>query len=219
MSLKEQIFGKLQALILSPASKPQKALVLLHGFGSDEQSLLDVGWNVGNGRLIISLRASLIMGAHSFAWFHFEFTSQGPKHQWPESNFSFWIFQEALQDTSTQTGTLPENISVLGFSQCDIILIGLYMISNLHLENYFTASARNLSEFKDTDGSLPPDLIQRKVHVTHGTWDSRTPISMARTNEKIFQALNFDLTCREYSEYHEIPSDFMGDLKKWLETQ
>ena len=39
----EQVFGKLSAKVLSPETKPTRALVLLHGMGSNEENLLELG--------------------------------------------------------------------------------------------------------------------------------------------------------------------------------
>ena len=76
----EQIFGKLTALTLSPATKPEKALVLLHGMGSNETDLLEIAPHLSDDRMIVSLRGPIEMGANAFAWFHVQFTERGPVH-------------------------------------------------------------------------------------------------------------------------------------------
>ena len=68
----QQIFGTIHGLAASPIEKPKKALVLLHGVGSNEEDLLGMGSTLAKDRLVVSLRAPLILGQKSFASFQFQ---------------------------------------------------------------------------------------------------------------------------------------------------
>lgn len=213
----ELIFGKLHALVLSPAVKAAKVLVLLHGVGSNEKNLLDVGQKLADDRMIISLRAPLTMGPQSFAWFQVQFTQDGPIHNWPQAKSSFVEIEDALGDISKKTGIMAKDISIFGFSQGAIMTIGLALNSELRFEKYIAASGRTLLEFADlAKKMLPAELSQRRIQVVHGINDSKLPVSMARATEKTLKSLKLDLTYKEYAAEHEIPTALIEDIKKWL---
>lgn len=213
----EVIFGKLHALVLTPTIKAAKVLVLLHGVGSNEKNLIEVGKQMANDRIVISLRAPLTLGPESFAWFQVQFTPGGPIHNWPQAKSSLVEIEKALHDISKKTGTAAKDISVFGFSQGAIMTIGLALSSEIRLEKYTAASGRTLPEFAEAGRKMSPsELGHRKINVVHGIYDSKLPISMARATDKILRSLKLDLTYKEYSAEHEIPNTLIEDLKKWL---
>lgn len=91
----EQIYGKLSTLSTSPTVKPTSALVLLHGVGSNERALLEIGPLLSNDRMIVSIRAPIKMAREAFAWFHVQFTQQGPVHNWNEAKDSLVLIEDA----------------------------------------------------------------------------------------------------------------------------
>jgi len=215
----EQTYGKITALTLAQTEKPTRALVLLHGVGSNEQDLFEIAPLMSDDRLIVSLRAPIAFGAHAFAWFHVQFTERGPVHNWSEAKESLTLLEEALRDLSKKTGIPPENISVFGFSQGAIMTIGLALTSKLNLENYIATSGRTLPEFAKAAQETPlSDYKLRRIYVTHGEQDSKLPIQLGRDTEKILKGTDLKLTYKEYNSEHTIAPDVIADIKKWLRS-
>lgn len=215
--MQRQRFGTLSAMTLAPAGKPNGALVLLHGVGSNEQNMLELGPVLAEDRMIISLRAPLILGANAFAWFHVQFSQNGPVHNWPEAQNSLKVIEDSLQDISKQTGIPLEKISVFGFSQGAIMTVGLALQSKLTLEKYIAASGRTLPEFaKSSEKSPLANYSQRKIFVAHGEFDSKLPVSLAKNTEKVLRAAKLDVKYKEYKVDHTVPQELISDAKKWL---
>lgn len=217
--MKEQHFGKLKALIESPVEKPTEALVLLHGVGSNEKNMIELGSMLSENRLIISLRAPLVMGPSAFAWFHVNFTAEGPIHNWNEASHSVLLLEEALSELSKQTDIPLSKIAVFGFSQGAIMTIGLALQSKLTLDRYVAASGRTLPEFKEFAAKSPlENYNERKIFVVHGEFDSKLPLSHAKNTEKVLREANLNLKYKEYKADHTVPQEVIHDVKAWLRT-
>lgn len=213
----EQTYGKLKTLTFSPSEKPSKALVLLHGVGSNEKNLFELGPLMTDDRMIVSMRAPIIMGPQSFAWFHVQFTERGPVHNWQEASENLSLIEEALTDLSKKSGIPLDKISVFGFSQGAIMTIGLALTSKLNLENYIASSGRTLPEFAASAKDHPlSDLKLRRVYVTHGVQDSKLPIQLGRNTESILSSTSLIFTYKEYNSEHTIAPESITDIKKWL---
>lgn len=216
----EQIYGKLSALTFLPSAKSAKALVLLHGVGSNADDLFELAPLLSEDRMLVSLRAPIVMAPKAFAWFHVQFTEQGPVHNWPEAKEALTLIEEALVDLSKKSGIALNNISVFGFSQGAIMTLGLALTSKLNLESYIASSGRTLPEFAQVAKNNPlSDYEQRKVYVTHGIQDSRLPIHFARDTDKILKSTKLKLTYKEYNSEHTISQEVIADTKKWLGSQ
>lgn len=214
--MQEQSFGKLSAITRAPPGKPSGALVLLHGVGSNELNMLELRPMLTENRLVVSLRAPINMGINSFAWFHVQFTAGGPVHNWNEAQSSLILIEEALKDLSEKTGIPMGKISVFGFSQ-GVMTIGLGLCSKLSLEKYVAASGRTLPEFAQASTQSPlADYNQRKVFIAHGINDEKLPVSLARATHKIMTAANLNLTYKEYSADHSIPTELITNARDWL---
>jgi phospholipase/carboxylesterase len=213
----EQVFGQLHALMDSPVETPTKALVLLHGVGSNEENLLELGRMITDDRLVVSLRAPLILGQKSFAWFNVDFTPNGPVHNWGEAEKSFKKIEEALEDISRKTGIPSKSISIFGFSQGSIMVIGLALRSKLALERYIASSGRTLPEFSEAALNSPlPETKNRRFFLSHGISDSKLPIHHAKNSEKVLRSAEVDLTYKEYPGDHGIAEALVIDLKRWM---
>jgi phospholipase/carboxylesterase len=216
----EQIYGSISSLTLSSNEKPTKVLVLLHGVGSNEKNLLEIAPLLSDDRMVVSMRAPIAMVPSAFAWFHVQFTEQGPIHNWNEAKHSLKLIEDALLDLSEKTGIPLNKISIFGFSQGAIMTLGLALTSKLNLENYIASSGRTLPEFATSSREQPLSSYSlRRVYVTHGIQDSKLPILMGRNTNQILKSTALQLTYKEYPSDHTISQDVLVDVKKWLSSK
>lgn len=213
----EQVSGKLSSLVASPVEKPKKALILLHGVGSNEENLLGIGQIIAKDRLVISLRAPLTSGPRAFAWFQVQFGPEGPVHNQEQASAAFKLIEDAIKDISVKTGIAPENMSILGFSQGAILTIGLALQSKLRLESYMASSGRTLPEFAKAGSFLPPsEMRKRRVFLSHGVQDSVLSVNLSRNSKVVLHTAGADVTHKEYDTGHTISEEQLVDLKKWM---
>ncbi len=216
----EQVYGRLTTLQISPSAKPTKALVLLHGVGSNETDLLGLAPLLSDDRLIVSIRAPIEMAPRAFAWFHVQFTESGPMHTWSEAETSLFLIEDALADLSKRSGIPLSQISVFGFSQGAIMTIGLALTSKLNLKMYIASSGRTLPEIASLAQLKPlAEPTSRHLYLTHGVSDSKLPIRKARETKEILQSKRLQLTYKEYDSGHTITPELLCDAKKWLSSK
>lgn len=75
-------------------------VVLLHGIGSDENDLLDLGSKFGPEFLVISARAPIAVGPGAYAWFKVKFTPFGPKFDPGEAFASLGLLARFLEEVT-----------------------------------------------------------------------------------------------------------------------
>lgn len=208
--------GKMKGIVSRPVAKGDSLLILLHGVGANEKGLVEVGEMLSPESIVVSLRAPIVFGASSFAWFHVQFTPQGNIHNWEEANQSFELLEKEIE-TLSKTYNVPLNkISVMGFSQGSIMTMGLLLRSSLPLSHYLCFSGRTLPEFENFSLKHPEIGGGKKVYLTHGAYDAKMPITMGRKSKEILERVKANVKYHEFPGGHEISREVVEDAAKWL---
>ena len=155
-------------------------LIMLHGYGSNEQDLFSFADELPDELLIISARAPLSMGFGSYAWYTIHFDA-------PAGKFS--DIPEAIKAKETITRFLDEindhfeydnnNVFLLGFSQGTILS---YSVALSHPEKVHHVIA--LSGYINNE-LLPKQLYKSDFKnldffISHGTVDQVIPVDWGR---------------------------------------
>ncbi|MCM2348659.1 MAG: hypothetical protein NDI69_01480 [Bacteriovoracaceae bacterium] len=210
--------SNLKGIVSIPAAGKKSMLILLHGVGANEEGLVPVGEAIAPDSVIVSLRAPLILGASSFAWFHVQFTANGPVHNWAEADKSFELLENEIKELSSKYQIPVSNISVMGFSQGSIMTMGLALRSNLPLSRYFCFSGRTLPEFAKFGQEHPEIAKGKKVYLAHGAYDDKLPVQLGRTSKEILENVKADLRYNEFSGGHQISMDVLKDAANWAKS-
>lgn len=204
-----------RGIVSIPPKENNSLLILLHGVGANEEGLVQIGEMLEPNSIIVSLRAPIVMGPTSFAWFHVQFTSNGPVHNWVEADKSFELLQSEILSLSEKYDVPLSRISVMGFSQGSIMTMGLALKSKLQLSKYYCFSGRTLPEFAQY-GLEHPDVPQgRKVYLTHGAQDDKLPVHLGRTSKEILEKVKADLYYNEFQGGHQISDDVIKHAANW----
>ncbi|HEY7982715.1 MAG TPA: phospholipase [Ktedonobacterales bacterium] len=196
------------------AGKPP-LLLLLHGVGSHERDLFSFADAVDPRFLVLSLRAPLVRGPDSFAWFNVQFLPQGyaiePDQLRASRDRILAFIGEAIQ----AYGADAARVYLLGFSQGAIMALTTLL-----------SSPNALAGITALSGRIPPEVIPwiapqaelagAPVLVIHGTLDAIIPIDYARRAREVLQALPVDLTYIEYPLPHTIGERTLAASLAWL---
>ncbi len=202
------------------AKKAEKApvLLMLHGVGSNEQDLAAFAESLDPRFAVISLRAPLILGANSFAWFHVNFTEQGPDHNRVEAESSRQILKKFVEDIKRVPDLDAEKIFVMGFSQGTIMGLSLAFTEPELFKGLIAIGGRTLQEISAQAQGRRYDK-KPEILLIHGLQDNKLPFFHAEATNKTLQNANFNVDFETYQAGHEITVEMRDDIRKWLDSK
>ncbi|MGB3592317.1 MAG: phospholipase [Nonlabens sp.] len=199
-------------------------LLLLHGYGSNEDDLFAFAPQMDERFLIISARAPYDMQPYGAAWYAINFDATGGK---------FSDTGQALQSMATLEGFLQElqlkysinkdNRNILGFSQGAILSYGLSLSRPELLKNIVAMSGylneelirdkERLEERLQTAAALP------EYFISHGTMDQVVPYTWASKAPLFLDGLGLKNKFHDYPIGHGVSPANFADMKRWLEKR
>ena len=116
--------------VLEPTKevKNPPLLILLHGYGSDENDLFSFADQLNNRFLVVSLRAPIRLPWGGFAWYNIDFTESASRFGNPdEALTSLNKINLFIDEIIAKYKVNPMQVSLLGFSQGAILSYALAM--------------------------------------------------------------------------------------------
>jgi len=187
-------------------------LILLHGYGSNEDDLMGLSAYLDPRFTLLSPRAPQALGMGAYAWFPIAWNAQGLHVQPDDVLAAVPPAADFVAQAITACGADPERTMLLGFSQGATVSAGIL----LHRPD-LAAGAVLMSGF--TPGELArPDLqlTGKRLLITHGLLDDVVPVEWGRTTRDLFESLGAAVTYREYSMGHQISDVSLEDADRWL---
>ena len=200
------------------AKKPP-LLMLLHGYGANEDDLFSLAPYLDERFLVVSPRAPVsLRGMGGHAWFNLGFTPQGIAVDPAEVESARQTLKRFIGEVVTAYDCDPDAVYLVGFSQ------GAMMSLAVALTHPGTAAAvvamsgrlmpQTIQQITDKDA-----LIGLPIFVAHGTRDSVLPISHGRETKTALLDLPVDLTYHEYPMGHEVSAESLEDITEWLKAR
>jgi phospholipase/carboxylesterase len=194
-------------------------LLLLHGYGSNEQDLFSFAQELDENLLIISAQAPLELGFNSYAWYNINFNNDGANYsdipQAMEAREKIAKFIDEIQKIYKIN---PEKTVLLGFSQGTILS---YAIALNYPEKVQKVIA--LSGYVN-EILLPKNLNDKNYNkldffISHGTVDQVIPINWGEKAPAFLQKLGIKTIFKTYPIGHGVSPTNFFDFKKWLEER
>lgn len=210
----------LHHLVREPSIKTEKPplLLLLHGIGSNEEDLLGLADYLDERFFIVSARGLYTLGYGSYAWFHVQFTANGPVIEPEEAESSRLALLGFIDEVVEAYGLDPERVYLMGFSQGAIMSMSLALTEPEKLAGVVAMSGRTLLEVLPK--IAPPEKFQElPIFVVHGTADQVLPINYGRDTRDILSKLPVDFIYREYPMAHHVSAESLADVAEWLKDR
>ena len=195
-------------------------LIMLHGYGSNEQDLFSFAEELPDELLIISARAPLSIGFGSYAWYtiHFDATSSDKFSDLAEARSALSTIDEFIEELKTEYEVDEENIFLLGFSQGTILSMA-----------YALNHPDKIKKVIALSGYINEDLIEKPFEkerfksldffVSHGTVDQVIPVQWARKTAPFLNKLNIKNEYHEYPVGHGVAPQNFFDLHSWIKNR
>ena len=209
----------LQYIVREPKKGTKNAplLILLHGYGSNEQDLFSFAEELPEDLLIVSAQAPYTMGNGAYAWYAINFDNVNGKFsdlkQAKESIDKIAIFIDEIKE-KYQTNT--DKTFLLGFSQGAILSYSLSFFYPNKVQNVIA-----LSGYINTE-VLPENIskeIKTNYYCSHGSVDQVLPVDWARKSKPFLDNLGLQNTYSEYPVGHGVAPQNFYSFKSWIEER
>ncbi len=211
----------LEHKVLAPVKKHEKPplLLVLHGYGSDENDLFSMAPMLNQQFLVVSARAPLSIGFGGFAWYEINFSNDGVKtSNTSQAKEAMEMVRKFIVEVHEAYGTDSEQVSLLGFSQGAILSYGLSF-------NY----PKEFNSIIALSGYIMADLLPKQydlaavralaIFASHGVQDEVIPIDWARKAAAFLEKMKCDFSFKEYAMGHGVNQNCFEDLQRWLSKQ
>ena len=189
-------------------------LILLHGYGSNEQDLFSFAEELPDNLLIVSVRAPYDIGYGGYAWYAINFDDvNGKFSDLNQASTSVDQIASFIDEIKTKYNTNPDKTFLLGFSQGAILSYALSFKYPNKVQHVVALSGYINEEL------LPSEInnsINTDFYISHGTVDQVLPVEWARKAPALLE--NFSLK-NEYSEYpvgHGVAPQNFYSFKNWI---
>lgn len=203
------------------ASNPNEAspvIIMLHGFGSDENDLFSFARELPDHYSIIALKAPISMQPSGNAWYTIYFdSSDGKFSDTEEAIKSRDLIRDCIDEIIDKYNVQKDNITLLGFSQGTILSFSVALSYPGKIKNVIGLSGY-INEDLLLDGYENNNFNNLKIYSSHGSVDQVIPVNWARKTEPFLKNLNIHSTYSEFPVGHGVAPQNFHEFKEWLEN-
>ncbi len=210
---------KLTYLIKEPKTKLDKnpVLILLHGYGSNEEDLFSFANELPDNYYIVSVRAPYDMQFGSYAWYAINFDADENKFSdVQQAKTSRDLVANFIDELVAKYPIDFENVTLIGFSQGCILSYAIAISYPEKIKRVVAMSGYLNPEMLHQD-YLKNNLSNLKVFTSHGIVDQVVPVEWGRKAKPFLDNLGINSVYKEYPIGHGISPQNFFDFKQWLE--
>lgn len=197
--------------------KNPPAIVMLHGFGSDENDLFSFASELPGKYAIISLKAPIRLQPYGNAWYNIYFDNTNGKFtDEKQAVVSRDLIADVIDEIVEKYEVDGEKITLLGFSQGTILSFAVALSYPEKVKNVVGLSGY-IHKTLLKDGYENQDFSHLKVYTSHGTIDQVLPIEWARETQPFLEKLGIHCTYSEFPVGHGVAPDNFAEVMKFVE--
>ena len=192
-------------------------LLLLHGYGSNEEDLFSFASELPEEYYVISVRAPYDMMYGSYAWYAINFDADENKFSdLEQARQSRDLIASFIDELVANYAIDESNITLIGFSQGCILSYAVALSYPQKIQRVVAMSGY-LNLDIATEHYANNDFSNLKIFASHGTVDQVIPVDWARKAKPILDTLGIKTNYKEYPIGHGVSPQNFYDFKKWLE--
>ena len=194
-------------------------ILLLHGYGSNEEDLFSFATELPEEYYIISARAPYDMQYGAFAWYAINFDADENKFSDHEqAKVSKDLIAGFIDELIANYLIDEKKIALVGFSQGAILSYAVALSYPEKVQKVVAMSGYLNLEIVAED-YLKNNFNNLKIFASHGTVDQVIPVEWARKTPAIVENLGINLTYKEYPIGHGVAPQNFYDFKNWLQEK
>ena len=198
--------------------KDSPLLLLVHGYGSNEDDLFSLVPYLDDRFTAVSVRAPHAYPP-GYGWYDISFTDRGILRDETRIEGSAATLETFLGEAVETYGADPARVFVLGFSQGAAMALQL-LLTRPNLLAGAVALSGHIPDVGWKTRVASELLSGKPVFVGHGTTDPVVPIAAGRDASARLGSLPVDLTYRERPGMgHTIDGELLAEVGSWLSAR
>jgi phospholipase/carboxylesterase len=192
-------------------------IILLHGYGADENDLFGFRNNFPSRYLVVSVRAPYTLPNGGYQWFADAIVNGQHNVNTANAESSRVSILKFITEITNKYKANPDMVYVIGFSQGAMMSYEVGLTAPAKVKGIGVLSGRLFGTLRPLI-RVTPELAQMKIFIAHGTADKRIPYSEATDAVDYLKALKLNPQFHSYNGMgHQISNDELSDLVKWIE--
>lgn len=192
-------------------------LVLLHGYGSNEEDLFSFSNYLPDHFLIVSFQAPISLQPYGYAWYAINFEAEQGRWSDPKEGISARdLILNAIENLNTSYRFDSNNIHLLGFSQGGVLSYALALSYPGLFKSATILSGYIFSEIMDIKSSGYDKL---HIYASHGTQDQVVPFEWGKQSTKLLDKIGVHYQFESFEAGHTVTSENFYSFLSWLNNR
>jgi phospholipase/carboxylesterase len=191
-------------------------LIMMHGYGSDENDLFSFASELPEELFIISVKAPYTMQPYGNAWYAINFDAE--KGKWSDDEQAKTSRDLIAKFIDEAIATYPvdkNNVTLLGFSQGTILCYAVALTYPKKVKNIIALSGY-VNQKILPENLTNKDFSNLDFYCSHGSVDQVIPVDWARQTKPFLSSLKIKHQYSEFPVGHGVAPQNFHQLKEWL---
>ncbi len=201
-----------------PATEKKPTIIMLHGYGSNEEDLFSFAPELDERFLIISAQAPINLQPSGYAWYAITYQPGNKKftndEQALQSRDSICHF---IDEVVEHYHADPDNICLMGFSQGAILSYATALSFPKKVRQVVAMSGYVHHELL-APNYRENDFSRLRIYSSHGSVDQVVPVEWDRQTPKLLEQLAIEHQYSEFPVGHGVHPLNFEEMKTWLQV-
>lgn len=194
-------------------------LILLHGYGSNENDLFSFAPTLPEDWVIVSFRAPYNTAYEGFSWYDIDLMNVENRVDVPQAKKSLEMILENIMKITNQYGLTENETHLAGFSQGGILSYALALEHPELFSKIACLSCYAEEKLLDNIVKDKKKLERLRFFISHGTDDAVIPMEWGRKAAELLYDLSCYFSFREYMSGHGVNQKNYMDLMEFFKNK
>tara|TARA_B100001094_G_scaffold246185_1_gene242794 strand:+ start:7043 stop:7693 length:651 start_codon:yes stop_codon:yes gene_type:complete len=196
---------------------PSPLLLMVHGFGSNEEDLFSFSRALPKELTVISIRGPIKIQNMGYAWYDISIDHLGnKKYDINKAIESRDQIVKCIEKCTDTYNTDPDNVTLLGFSQGSILINAVALTYPKKIKNIISLS-----------GGIDPNIIKLSkssvskpsFYISHGTQDMVLPFEQAKKSLEFLKNNNIKFDFESFPVGHGVCPENFKSMLLWFNNR
>ncbi|MEM6685960.1 MAG: alpha/beta fold hydrolase [Bacteroidota bacterium] len=209
----------LHHIIRAPKIKAAKSpvIILLHGYGSNEEDLFSFASELPESLFIISVRAPRDLQPYGYSWYDIHYTATEKISNDEQAIISRDQVADFIDEVVENYPVDRNNVTLLGFSQGTIVSYAVAFTYPKKVKNVVALSGYLNHRIFEVSRDKNYDHLD--FYCSHGSVDQVIPVAAAREITPFMELNDLTHIYEEYPVGHGVAPQNFYSFKAWLEKR